>query len=64
MFANTGKDNSNNPDATPALIWVISCNNKKLEKLLDLREKIVCYCNLINYKEDFFDENMVDMRDK
>ena len=36
----------------------ISCCNdsKKVEKLLDLREKIVCYCNLINYKEDFFDE--------
>lgn len=36
----------------------ISCcnDNKKVEKLLDLREKIVCYCNLINYKEDFFDE--------
>lgn len=32
-------------------------DNKKLEKLLDLREKIVCYCNLINDKEDFFDEN-------
>ncbi len=36
----------------------ISCcnDNKKVEKLLDLREKIVCYCNLINYKEYFFDE--------
>ena len=40
------------------------CNDKEqVDELINLKEKIVNYCNLINYKENFLNENQREFLD-
>ena len=38
-------------------------DNEQLDKLINLKEKIVYYCNFINYKDGFIDENQKKILD-